>query len=87
MHVLRRMRQLANQNLGVIMTTHNPDHAFLCCDRVILITRDRRVVEGNVDEVVTEENLYQAYGVHVKIMEQQLNNGMKIKSCVPAIDS
>lgn len=40
-HVLQSIKKLTASGLGVLMTTHNPDHAFLCCDRVILLTKDK----------------------------------------------
>ena len=45
-HVLQSIKKLTASGLGVLMTTHNPDHAFLCCDRVILLTKDKQVLEG-----------------------------------------
>lgn len=67
------------------MTTHNPDHAFLCCHRVILLTKDKQVLEGTVDEIVTEENLRKAYGVEVRITTTVTEAGEKIRSCVPLL--
>ena len=84
-HVLECIRGLMGSGLGVLMTTHNPDHAFLCCDRVILLTKDKEVLEGTVDEIVTEENLRRAYGVEVKISETVGADGRIVKSCVPML--
>ena len=86
-HVLECIRGLMGSGLGVLMTTHNPDHAFLCCDRVILLTKDKEVLEGTVDEIVTEENLRRAYGVEVKITETAGRDGSIIRSCVPMLDA
>lgn len=83
--VLECIKNLSRKGLGVLMTTHSPDHTFLCCDRVILITKDKRVLEGPVDEIVTEENLKEAYGVDVRIVEGVNEKGEKIKSCIPEI--
>jgi len=85
--VLSCIRNLAGYGLGVLMTTHNPDHVFLCCDRVILLTKDKRVIEGPVDEVITEKNLLLAYGVDVKISKVACPDGRIIKSCVPLLNS
>ena len=85
-HVLECIKRLAKSSLGVLMTTHNPDHAFLCCDRVILLTKQKEILEGTVDEIVTEENLRRAYGVEVKITETKADNGEIIRSCVPMLD-
>ena len=82
--VLECIRELVHFQLGVLMTTHNPDHAFLCCDRAILLTKEGIPIIGLVDEVVTEENLEKAYGVKVKIIESKLPDGV-VKSCVPLL--
>ena len=84
-HVLQSIKKLTASGLGVLMTTHNPDHAFLCCDRVILLTKDKQVLEGPVDEIVTEENLRKAYGVEVRITTTVTETGEKIRSCVPLL--
>ena len=84
-HVLECIKGLSGSGLGVLMTTHNPDHAFLCCDRVILLTKDKEVLEGTVDEIVTEDNLRKAYGVEVKITETVGTDGRMIRSCVPML--
>lgn len=85
-HVLECIKNLSKNGLGVLMTTHNPDHAFLCCDRVILLTKNKEVLEGTVDEIVTEENLRRAYGVDVKISSTQGPDGRIIRSCVPMLE-
>ena len=85
-HVLECVKRLSGSGLGVLMTTHSPDHAFLCGDRVILLTKNKEILEGPVDEIVTEENLRRAYGVEVKIAETRTNEGKLIRSCVPLLD-
>lgn len=85
-HVLECIKNLSRSGLGVLMTTHNPDHAFLCCDRVILLTKDKKILEGNVDDIVTEENLRKAYGVEVKITTTKTESGRIVRSCVPLLE-
>lgn len=82
--VLGTIRNLAADGLGVLMTSHNPDHAFICCTRAVLITRDKKLIKGSVDDVVTETNLADAYQVRVKIVST-VDNGVTIKSCVPRL--
>ena len=83
--VLSRVRRLASLGHGIIMTTHNPDHAFLCGTSAVLITREGDVVSGAVDDVVTEANLARAYGVKVRLAEATDDDGAPIKTCVPQI--
>ena len=83
--VLTCIKRLAARGRGVIMTTHNPDHAFLCCDRAVLIARDGSIVSGDVADVVTEENLQRAYGVRVTITSALDAGGNEVRTCVPSL--
>ena len=82
--VLKQIFQLTEEGLGVIMTPHFPDHAFLCATSVGLITRDG-VTFGAPDEVVTEESLRRTYGVDVRIIERRVEDVGLLKSCVPIV--
>lgn len=75
------------RGLGVIMTTHNPDHAYLCGTRAVLITRDHEILDGPVDDVVTEGTMRRAYGIEVKVTEAVSDEGERIKTCVPILGS
>ena len=83
--VLSQIRRLARRGMIVVMTTHSPDHAFLCSSKVALIERGSRVSFGDADQIVTEQNLRRAYGIPVGI----LNGGPShpsMKGCVPLIE-
>lgn len=84
--VLEQINNLAKKGLGVIMTSHFPDHAFLCSTKVALMHKNIKFIIGNMDEVITEENLKSAYGVNVKIISTETINGEKIKSCIPLLN-
>ncbi|MDF2923835.1 MAG: Iron-chelate-transporting ATPase [Paenibacillaceae bacterium] len=85
--VLKVIRQLAASGLGVLMTSHNPDHAFLCCTKVVLITRSKQVITGPVDETITKESLFSAYGVQVNIVSARDEaSGEETRTCVPALN-
>ena len=68
------------------MTSHSPDHAFLVATRAILITQDRTILSGPVDEVLTEENLQAAYGTRVQVLETTSPDGEVVRTCVPTLD-
>lgn len=82
--VLNQIFKLTEEGLSVIMTTHFPDHAFLCATSVGLITR-RGVTFGDPDEVVTEDSLRNTYGVDVRIVERHTDDVGLLKSCVPVV--
>lgn len=83
--VLEQINRLSQTGLGIIMTSHFPDHAFLCSSKVALFERNNKFTVGYADEVVTEENLKSAYGINVKITTTTDEDGSIIKSCVPLL--
>ena len=82
--VLSCISKLATDGIGVLMTTHNPDHAFLCSTRAVLISRNKTICAGSADEVLTEQSLREAYGVDV-ILATAERCGRTVRTCVPAI--
>lgn len=83
--VLSQIRRLAQRGMIVVMTTHAPDHAFLCSSKVALIERGNRVSFGSASEIVTEENLRRAYGIGVRIL-QGTGIHASMRGCVPLIE-
>lgn len=83
--VLQQINSLANEGLGVIMTSHFPNHAFLCSTKVGLMKKNNKFKIGTADEIITEENLKAVYGIDMKIASIQGENGEKIKSCIPLL--
>jgi iron complex transport system ATP-binding protein len=81
--VLSQVRRLAAQGLGVIMTTHFPDHVYLCSSSVALLGRDGIIHAGPVDEVMTEKRLEAAYAVPVRLATLSLGEGQAYRTCVP----
>ncbi len=82
--VLEQVNSLAEQGMAIVMTTHFPDHAFLCGSRIGLLRRDGFDI-GAPNEVVTEETLRRAYGVDVRIVEKVVDDVGKLKSCIPIV--
>jgi iron complex transport system ATP-binding protein len=77
--VLRRVKELARRGLGLLMTTHFPDHAFLCASRVALLKAGRLLTMGKPEEVLTRRHLEGAYGVSLRIVEVDA----ELRVCVP----
>jgi iron complex transport system ATP-binding protein len=66
--VLNHVRELARQGIGIILSTHDPDHAFACADRVALLHEGRLIACGSPEDVVTSANLQRLYDVAVDIV-------------------
>ncbi|OAA90370.1 putative ABC transporter ATP-binding protein [Clostridium ljungdahlii] len=84
--VLDQIKKLSKRGLAVVMTSHYPNHAFICSTKVAFMQRNNVFTVGNVDEVVTEDMLKEAYGIDVKIISIPNSNGEEMKACVPVIN-
>ncbi len=77
------IRTMKDRGVGIIMTTHDPDHAFMVCDKAAVMSKGNFIAVGKPDDVVTEENLRTAYNVDIRIITYEDEDGKKQKTCVP----
>jgi iron complex transport system ATP-binding protein len=68
LRTIQTIRRLAKYDMGIILTTHVPDHAFMCSSRVIALRDGRIEASGIPQEVLTPSVLYRMYGVEVDII-------------------
>jgi iron complex transport system ATP-binding protein len=78
--ILNLVESLAKSGFSVIMTSHFPDHAFLISTKVGVM-KDKSFIDiGPANDVITEKNMKQTYGIDVKIeFIEQANR----KVCIP----
>ena len=81
--VIRKIRQLAQRGYIVLMTTHSPDHAFLCHSKVLLLRNDELMRFGNAADIITEKNMRQAFGVRMKVVEFVDSRQEIMRMCAP----
>lgn len=83
--ILSAIKYLASQGLGILMTSHYPDHAFLACTKVALMKNG--VIEscGKPEEIVTSENLTALYDTPVHVGKTSIGS-LSIKTCIPLLD-
>ncbi len=79
--VLQRISALAGSGISILFSTHDPDQAFLCAHRAVLLREGRILASGAPREVVTSETLERMYGVPVRVV--QVEGGGH--ACLPAI--
>lgn len=63
--VMRQIRALAARGLGVLFTTHDPNHAMRHADRVALLGGGALSAIGHPREVLTGDSLSALYGAHI----------------------
>ena len=83
--VIDKVRELAKKGYAVIMTTHSPDHAFMCNSNVLLLQKDNPMQFGRAVDVINERNMKQAYGVNVRVVEFANENGGITRMCAPVL--
>jgi iron complex transport system ATP-binding protein len=77
--VLEQVKRLAATGLGIVFSTHNPDHAFACATDVLVLKDGISRAAGAPAEVLTEDLLSSIYGVDVRL--EVLAGGHRV--CVP----
>lgn len=81
METLNLILKMKKRGVGILMTTHNPDHAFLIGDRVAIMNQGTFTSVGKPEEVITEENLHSIYHVPVRI--RGFGEDINRKICIP----
>jgi iron complex transport system ATP-binding protein len=83
--VVEHIRSLARAGMGVLLSTHDPDQAFVCADRVAMLHEGRLARIGAPAETITAESLQQLYGVDVVVTSVALSGGATRQVCIPAL--
>jgi iron complex transport system ATP-binding protein len=83
--VLQHIRALARAGIGVLLSTHDPDQAFLCADRVAMLHAGRLARLGTPDSVITAESLKQIYNVDVAVTRVPVEGGGERRVCIPTV--
>lgn len=83
--LLSHVKRLAAQGLSIIMSTHYPDHALFCAAKAIMLKDGHILCSGTAEEVITERNLNQIYGINVEITNARVKSGEQQRICVPVV--
>jgi iron complex transport system ATP-binding protein len=79
--VLERISALAGSGISILFSSHDPDHAFLCARRALLLAEGRVLEIGAPREVIRPDTLERMYRVSVQVLP--LPGGTH--TCLPAI--
>jgi len=83
--VLEHIQALAEAGMGVLLSTHDPDQAFLCASRVALLHEGRLARLGGPGETITVESLKQIYGVDVAVASVPVDSAEPRRVCIPLV--
>jgi iron complex transport system ATP-binding protein len=82
--VLEQIVTLTGQNLGIIMTTHYPEHVLLLRTKVSLLQKSGATLTGDARDVLTEKTLSETYGISVAVMDVPYQN-RNLPFCQPIL--
>lgn len=80
LRIMEQMKTLTKEGYTVIMSTHNPEQAYLFADKVLAIFAGNVMAYGTPKEVITEEIVKKLYNIDVDIRSLE-NDRMRV--CVP----
>jgi iron complex transport system ATP-binding protein len=66
--VLERIAALARTGIAILFSSHDPDHAFLCAQRALLLAEGRALEIGAPRDVIRPDSLQRLYGVSVQVL-------------------
>lgn len=73
--LLNVLFQLADKDrLGIVFSTHNPDHIFSASHKALILHQDASSQFGDVDDVLTSVNLERVYGLPIEIYASLYSN-------------
>lgn len=78
--VIDTLKYLSGREIGVIMSSHSPDHALYSDSDIVMITKNKEIIAGD-NSVLTSETLSKVYGMDVRIISEKSNDGIVHRSC------
>lgn len=82
--VMEHISGLKQQGYTIILSTHNPDHAFLFSDRVLILKEGEMRYSGKPCEVMTKKVLDEIYGIDIGLYEVDTGE-RRIRVCIPRL--
>jgi iron complex transport system ATP-binding protein len=72
LRVLSEVRRLRDDGIGILMSTHQPEHALEVADRIALLEAGRIVAQGPPRETATPEGLARLYAADLAAVAARL---------------
>src|SRR5262245_9174238 len=85
--VLAHVQALAARGIAVMLSTHDPDQAFLCAHQVAVLHRGRLAALGSPTAVITAATLRALYGIEVDVVTHARPDGRLVRACLPTLAS
>ncbi len=81
--VLDEIARLKQGGIGLLVSTHHPEHAFRIADRAILLRGGQVVATGPTQDTLTGPALSALYGRPLEVATVTLADGTRQRVCLP----
>lgn len=78
--VMKRIQKLSKEGYIVILSTHNPQHSLMFCDKALVLKNGKILSYGNTKDTVNADILKQIYKIDINI-----KNVDGIPICLPVL--
>ena len=72
------MEILKKQDATIFSSVHDLNIAAMYCDRILLMDRGRIIKAGTPEEILTEENILQIFGIHAQITKNPITQKIQV---------
>jgi len=85
--VLQIVNDLRKSGYAIIMTAHNPDHAFRSATHAAILKNGRILAFGDPASIITSERLSELYGARIRVFTGSFPDepGSEVKACIPLL--
>lgn len=81
--VLAQMCAFAQKGVSILMVTHDPQHAFYCADRTIVMSKGEVIADGSPCTVMTKSRLESIYQTNLEVVDLIVKGRGPTKACIP----
>ncbi len=83
--IMQQVKKLAKQGYLILLSTHNPEHALLFADKVLILKNSNIMLYGTPKETLSPKTIESIYGVNVELQTLHTNKG-NVPVFVPCFD-
>lgn len=83
--IMEQVKKLAKQGYLILLSTHNPEHALLFADKVLILKNSNIMLYGTPKEILSPEVIENIYGVSVELQTLSTSKG-HVPVFVPCFD-
>jgi iron complex transport system ATP-binding protein len=82
--LLKTLRELAQEGITCIKTTHYPEHALWTSGQAVFMRNGKVLASGLTSEIVNSDNLRAIYDTEIIVLDRPINDS-SVSTCVPIL--